>query len=127
MLSLLSFGGYFSAGLKEWGWLVPAMIFGGLAATVWLAGTGFNQPAIGSIILGSIAVPFLVAFLIDRKNNWWALIPAWVMGLLTIIVLITDFVQGEAIGTLVLWGIGLPFLVVYLTDRTRWWALIPAG
>ena len=127
VLSLLSFGGYFSAGLKAWGWLVPAMIFGGLAATVWLADTGFNQPAIGSIILGSIAVPFVVAFLVDRKTNWWALIPAWIMGLLTIIVLITDVVPSEAMGTLVLWGIGLPFLVVYLTDRTRWWALIPAG
>jgi hypothetical protein len=26
-----------------------------------------------------------------------------------------------------MWGIGIPFLVVYLTDRTRWWALIPGG
>jgi hypothetical protein len=43
-----------------------------------------------------------------------------------LVTLLADTVPGEVIGTLVLYCIAAPFLVVYLTNRTRRWALIPA-
>ena len=49
------------------------------------------------------------------------------MSVITVVTLIADIVPGEVIGTLFMFAIGAPFLVVYLIDRTRWWALIPAG
>jgi hypothetical protein len=125
-ISLLFFVTYFVSGLKEWGWLFPAFIFAGVSTTLLLATSGVDDPYVGAPVLIGVGLPFLAAFLINRKENWWALIPMWVMAVLTTIIFIVDRVAGEVIGTLFLWAVGLPFLVVYLADRSRKWALIPA-
>lgn len=126
-LSLVFFASYFMSGIKQWWWLLPAMVSGAIALTISLGEVGVTSSAMGAPILLSICVPFLVAYAVEPQKNGWALIPGWIMGLLTVITLIADRVQGELIGSLVLFGIGLPFLAVYLRDRTRWWALIPGG
>ena len=125
-ISLLFFVTYFVNGIKEWGWLFPACIFAGIATTLFMVTIGVEDPYLGAPVLIGVGLPFLAAFLIDRRENWWALIPMWVMAVLTIIVFIVDRVAGEVIGSLFLWAVGLPFLVAYLTDRSRKWALIPA-
>jgi len=82
---------------------------------------------IGSPILLAVALPFLVAYLLDRREHRWALIPAWILLVLASIVAFAEVLPGEFIGALVLFSIGLPFLVVYLADRSRRWALLPAA
>jgi hypothetical protein len=124
--SLLFFASYFLNGIRHWGWLFPASVSAALALTIGLSEAGFNDAAIGAPILASVGLPFVVAFALNPRNHWWALIPAWVMAMLTLLVLTTSLVSGEVIAALVLFGIALPFLVVYLTDRSRRWALIPA-
>jgi hypothetical protein len=124
-LSLVFLASYFLSGLNQWGLLFPSLIFGALAVTIGLSEAGVRDSIVGAPILASVAVPFIVAYGIAPRKNWWALIPAWVMTVLTVVVILADRVQGEWIGTLVLLSIAVPFLVVYLTDRTRWWALIP--
>jgi hypothetical protein len=126
-LSLLFFTSYFISGIRNWGWLFPALIFAALAVMLPLGVSGFDSPLIGAPIFVAIAVPFLVAYLLDRRGNWWALIPAWVMLMLTGILVVVERVPGEVVGALVMFGAGVPFVVVYATDRSRWWALIPAG
>jgi hypothetical protein len=73
-----------------------------------------------------VAVPFLVAFALAPRRHWWALIPAWTIGIVSAIILISERVPGEWIAALVLYGIAMPFLVSYLLDRNRRWALLPA-
>jgi hypothetical protein len=124
--SLLAAGTSLAAGMRHWGWLFPASISAALALTIGLSEAGFTDAAIGAPILASVGLPFVVAFALNPRQHWWALIPAWVMALLTLLVLATPRVPGETIAALVLFGIGLPFIVVYLADRSRWWALIPA-
>lgn len=116
---------YFMQGIHNWGWLFPACILGAIALIIGLEDTQLGQTLSGAPVLLAIAIPFLVAFAFGPRRNWWALIPAWVMIVISIIVLLEDRINGNIIGTLVLYSIALPFLVVYLLDRNHRWALIP--
>jgi hypothetical protein len=89
-----------------------------------LESTQLGQTISGAPVLIGIAIPFLVAFSINPRNHWWALIPAWVMFSLTLVILFEDRVDSYIISAFVLYSIALPFLVVYLLDRSRHWALI---
>lgn len=125
-LSFLFFITYFLKGLKEWGWLFPAFILGGVAMTMFLALNGYADVTLAIPILVGVGLPFLAAFLVDRRENWWALIPAWVMAVLVAIMFISESGQDELIGALVMFAIALPFLLVFLVRREQKWALIPA-
>lgn len=122
---LLFVGIYFFAGKEQWGWLFPIFISGGLAATAGLSLTNIDSLWIGALFMALISTPFWIVFLLDRNGNWWALIPGWVLAVLTIIILLSETWTGETIGALVMWAISLPFIIVYLRNRSHWWALIP--
>jgi len=128
-VSLVSFLSYALSGWKDWGWLFPAGVFGGLAVIIGLAVSGYENAAIGSPLFFGLLIPFVAAYLTNRAKNWWALIPGGVMLFLALITLLVDTTANdEWIGALFLFMIGLPFLLVYLHNRTKnWWALIPAG
>jgi len=85
---------------------------------------------------------FLLGYVVGGLRNWGLLFPAlilpaigltmWMgdrnlggaaMGLVT---LISAAVPGNLIGALFLYAIAVPFLAVFLLNRARWWALIPA-
>jgi hypothetical protein len=126
-MSVLFLVSYFLNGVRHWGWLFPALIFGSTALTIGLSEAGVEGNLVAAPILLGVAVPFLVAFAFDPHKRWWALIPAWIMVVNTSLVLFSDQVQGELIGSMVLFSIALPFLVVYLLNRSKRWALIPAS
>jgi len=92
-------------------------LLGGLAALLWAA--------LGAA--GGIA--FLGAFL-RSPDRWWAAIPGMtLLGLATITLIGTlmPWAAGAWIAGLFLGAIGAGFLLVFLTHRGRWWAIIPAG
>lgn len=126
LISLVGLVSYLTSGLKEWGWLFPAGIFGGLAVTVALATNHVSSAAVGSPIFFGLLLPFLAAYLTDRTRNWWALIPGGIMLFLAMVTLLVDNVGGEWIGSLFLFLIALSFFVVYLNNHTRTWALLVA-
>ena len=127
-LSLLFFATYFINGMKAWGWLFPACIFAALSVVTFMGENKSESPLIGTLIMWSIAIPFLVAFGVDRKNNWWALIPAWVLTVIGgIIILDETSINEDVTAALILLSIALPFFVVYMMNHQHWWALIPAG
>jgi hypothetical protein len=125
-ISLLGFVSYATSGWKQWGWLFPAGVFGGLAVTVALATNNVNSAAVGSPLFFGLLLPFAAAYLTDRTHNWWALIPGGMMLFLALVTLLADTTRGEWIGAIFLLLIGLTFLFVYLNNRTRIWALIVA-
>jgi hypothetical protein len=115
---------------QDWWALIPGCILLGVAATIWLAelpDRAVRGEVIGSVMLFSIGLPFLLIFLIKRGAFWWALIPGGIMTVLAAIPILSLSVRGEAIGSFVMWAIGLAFVVVYLANRRQWWALIPGG
>jgi len=112
---------------QDWWALIPGCVLLGAAATLWLGQQHTNGEWIGSLMLFSIALPFLLIYVIKRGTFWWALIPGGVLAVIAVIPILTLGVPGEVIGTFVLWAIGIPFIVVYLANRKNWWALIPGG
>jgi hypothetical protein len=127
IVSLLFFASYFISGFTQWGWLFPATISGGLAAIIWLANNGFDGPFLGSLILGCVSLPFWVAFLVNRKENWWALIPGWITAAIAAIILLSETLSGEIMASFILFSVALPFFIVFAVNRKHWWALIPGG
>jgi hypothetical protein len=125
-ISLLGWVSYALSGFKQWGWLFPAGIFGGLAVIIWLAEANVDTAAVASPLFIGLTIPFAAAYLTDRARNWWALIPGGVMVFLALTTLLVDSAGGEWVGALFLFMIAISFLLVYLNNRTRLWALIVA-
>ncbi|NLG96293.1 MAG: hypothetical protein GX491_02930 [Chloroflexi bacterium] len=70
---------------------------------------------------------FLGVFLSNREN-WWAVIPGFVLlGLAIIVSGIIPPGFGDLEGGVFLGMIGLSFWVIYFTHREQWWAVIPGG
>jgi len=126
LVSLLALLSYALCGRRQWGWLFPAGVFGGLAVTVVLARMNVDDAAVGSPLFFGLLIPFAAAYLTDRARNWWALIPGGLMLFLALTTLLVDNIGGEWVGSLFLFLIGLSFLVVYFSNRTRTWALLVA-
>lgn len=110
-----------------------SLIWGGLLIALGLALIANNMGWLGdwnapvwSLILGACSLIFLVTYLSDR-TQWWALIPGLVILGIAVAVFLAeeDLVSGEIVATFILGGIGLPFLLIFVTDRRHWWALIP--
>jgi hypothetical protein len=82
----------------------------------------------GSLVLGGIALSFLVIYLVDT-NNWWAIIPAGVLFTLSLVAGLDAFFSFETGGIFFL-GLGLTFALVAVAPNpqgsTRW-AWIPAS
>lgn len=116
---------YFLSDKKSWGLLFPVTVLAAIALVIGLDDTRIGRILSGAPILFAIAIPFLVAFFEDRETRQWALIPAWAMTVLTLVVLFERFLNGNLLGALVLYSIALPFLLVYIMNRERGWALIP--
>jgi hypothetical protein len=124
LVSLVAVVEYALSGWKQWGWLFPAGVFGGLALVITLATNDVGTAAVATPLFVGLLIPFAAAYLTDRVHNWWALIPGGVMLFLALVTLLVDTVGGEWIGALFLLLIGLVFLAVYLNNRTRTWALL---
>ena len=126
-ISLLALVSYAMSGWTQWGWLFPAGIFGGLAVTISLATNDLNTSAVASPLFVGLLIPFAAAYLTNRTRNWWALIPGGIMLFLTLVTLLVDYTGGdEWVGALLLFMVAISFLVVYLNNQTRWWALLVA-
>jgi hypothetical protein len=117
---------YISSGLRGWWWLFPTLILGEAAIRLSMDSSGFATALLGVPMLLGVAVPFFAAFAIDRQKNWWALIPGTILGVTSVMPLLESRVAGEVIGSIVVFSVALPFLLIFLFNTTRRWALIPA-
>jgi len=97
------------------GVITLAETFTDLTAWTWVA------------VLAAAGLGVFAVYLTDRSDRG-LLIPAYVLwaiaGLIALITL--NVLRDESIATYVLAAIALPFLVVFLRDRSKWGALIPA-
>lgn len=66
----------------------------------------------------------------SARQNWWRLIPGWILLALAGIIFLSTFPTGDArwSAALLFAGLGAAFFHIFLLRRAEfWWALIPAG
>ncbi|MCB0060673.1 MAG: hypothetical protein KDE19_01105 [Caldilineaceae bacterium] len=87
-------------------------------------------PLLAMALFGVGSAVFLLTFLTDLKGRWWAAIPGTtLLGLAATIYYSTyapSFLSPLA-GSVFLASIGAGFILVYIVDVEKWWAIIPAG
>jgi hypothetical protein len=116
----------------HWWALIPGIIFLAVAALIGLTSflPGFSATNLaGSVILGGIGLSFLLVYLVEHKN-WWAIIPAGVMGTLTVVAALDPITSGDVSGGIFLLGLGVTFGLVAVLPNSigqMRWAWIPAG
>lgn len=79
--------------------------------------------------LGLVGI-FLLSMYTSNREQWWWIIPGFIFlasGILLIISGIFPDFDDRYGGVIFLGGIGISFILVYLFNRTRWWAIIPGG
>jgi hypothetical protein len=112
-----------------WAPLIPAYVLAAVAVLVAMTQVDLLDDLwIAPYVLAAIALPFLITYLRDRKQ-WWALIPAYVLLAIGLMVLLIDgeIIGDELVASYVLFAIAIPFFVVFARNAKNWWALIPGG
>jgi hypothetical protein len=109
----------------RWWLLLPAAALAAGAMAIFLETREAADNIIGGLSAVIISIPFWAAFLVDRSQNRWALIPG---PLLTFTGLILAFVaEGSGLfASLILLGAAAVFFGVFLFNRKQRWSLIPA-
>jgi hypothetical protein len=109
--------------------LLPAYILWAVAGLIALLELNVLQDELVAVyVLSAVAIPFLVIYLRYREQ-WWALIPAYVMLAIIGMLLLTEagLLEDELVAGYVMFAVAIPFFVVYLRNKKYWWALIPGG
>jgi hypothetical protein len=83
----------------------------------------------GTIFLGGIALAFWVAYITDRNDRWWALIPAGVLTTLAGVTIVSERFGGFGSGGFFFLGLAITFLLVALLADMRWayWPALALG
>jgi hypothetical protein len=86
------------------------------------------EVVIGPMLAGGGLV-FLLVFITDT-DEWWALIPGFILigvGINIFMGQWLDTINSGIGGAIFLGFVGLPFIVIYISNHQHWWAIIPGG
>lgn len=110
---------------RNWWALIPTGVMAFLTfATLVVDST--RGELVGAGLFFILAAVFGLVWL--SKRYLWAALVAYIMFVMGFMPLLAMGSRPELAGIIMLFGIGLPFLGVYLTaPEQRWWAVIPAG
>ncbi|NOZ48971.1 MAG: hypothetical protein GXP37_02845 [Chloroflexi bacterium] len=124
---------------QRWAFAIPGFSLLSLAGVVYLATLGTVAPQwLGVLFVGGVVLGFLVLFLSDRTQRWWALLQAGfiasmgAVGWATVNMMVpdTDRFSAFRLGALLFGGFAASFLLLYLFAGARrrfQWALVMTG
>ncbi len=123
----------------RWELTIPGFGLLSLASVTYLATLGTFSPAwLGVIFVGGVVLGFLVLFLSNRSERWWALLMAGFISAMAAVawainqMMVPDSSSFSAyiLGALLFGGFALSFLLLYLLvgDRRQFqWSLVMTG
>lgn len=126
LLALPFFARWF-AGRDQWWALISSWIFISMAITLMVIFIEPPAQVVAIVVLLEVALPFAVTAILDQ-TRWWAWIPAYALLAVAILMGLTIAqIPNEMLGAFALLLTALPLWGLYMLDRSRTWALIPAG
>ncbi len=117
---------------ENWWAVIPGLTLLGIGALIAFSQVfpRANDAWGGAIFLGSLGASFLAVYLRTGTREWWAIIPAGVLGTIAATILLEPFLGSGFTGGLFMLGMGATFALVYLlptpAGRMRW-AIYPAS
>ncbi|MGI6374757.1 MAG: hypothetical protein ACOX3S_01995 [Anaerolineae bacterium] len=81
-------------------------------------------------LFAAAGLGFVVTYAANTKGRWWAIIPGCSLlglGALLLMTSVSSALTDLVGGPMFLLAIALAFVIVFLTEPARWWAVIPAG
>lgn len=106
------------------------LIIGGILILLDTLGVFEGGDLFWTVVTAVGALLFFSLFAINR-DHWWALIPGTIFLSISAMIGLNSFLPGfseKNLGkTILLGGVALSFLLVYIVDRSNWWAIIPMG
>ena len=125
------FGGYM-AKRANWWRLIPGWTLLALAGMLFLSlspAAASRPRLIAALLFLGLALAFGNIYAVNRRDNWWAIIPGGFMLVVSIVTGLSALVERlETLGAALFVGMGLVFFVLSIAIRARgqWWPLIPA-
>jgi hypothetical protein len=117
---------YLTDRTRNWWALIPGGIMLFLALTTLLV-DNVGGEWVGAMFLLLIGLVFLGVYF-NNRTRIWALIVAYVFGVLSIAPMLAAGGELAAyFGSVFLFAVALPFFILYFRSADNWWAIIPAG
>lgn len=118
---------------ENWFYVIPGFSLLSLGGMVYLTTLENVKPEwLGALFLGGISLGFLVIFLRNRRERWWALLQAETIFIIALMGLGLGIPESAAklVGAILFGGFAVSFFFVWLFSGQRGrfvWALILAG
>ena len=118
---------------EQWFYVIPGFSLLSLGGVVYLTTQESIKPEwLGALFLGGIALGFLIIFLLDRQERWWALLQAETILIIALVGLGLGIPENATrlVGAILFGGFSISFFFVWLFSGHRGrfaWALILAG
>ncbi len=123
---LIFMGFYISLHREQFWPLIPGITSLGLCLLILSEEIGIPDTVGSGLFILFIGLSFL-AIAILHKEHWWAVIPAGMVGSVSLVIFFGD---EPGVGLMFL-GMGVTFLALYFVLKSKpekhWWPLIPGG
>lgn len=125
----VGFFGSYLADRRMWWRLIPGWTLLSVAGMVWLSTLPAVSPLLIPVVLFlGLALAFANIYLVNRRENWWAIIPGGFLLVLSAVLALNSVTDDlELLFAILVVGLGLVFLLLSVLgpEKVQWWPLIP--